>query len=95
MLNGGYGATPVEQQPRAIGRWANDGIAAANAFMRSRAAARLSYVPLDQSTSDAVAALPSVIGGPGKDFDGVYGISTAMAVPIASSAAWACTPALV
>jgi hypothetical protein len=43
----------------------------------------------------AAAALPSVIGGPGKDFNGVSGIGPAMAARIAWSAAWARAPALV
>ena len=43
----------------------------------------------------AAAALPSVIGGPGKDFNGVFGIGPAMAARIAWSAAWARAPALV
>jgi hypothetical protein len=40
-------------------------------------------------------ALPSVIGGWGKDFNGVSGIGPAMAADIAWSAAWARAPALV
>jgi hypothetical protein len=43
----------------------------------------------------AAAALPSVIGGPGKDFNSVSDIGPAMAARIAWSAAWARSPALV
>jgi hypothetical protein len=47
------------------------------------------------NVEQAAAALPSVIGGPRKDFNGVSGIGSSMAARIGRSAAWARAPALV
>ena len=57
----------------------------------SGASAATGRIRLDQMA----AALPSVDGEPGKDFNGVSDIGPVMAARIAWSAAWARAPALV